>query len=150
MIRSEEWTPQITYRLHQNGLHELIYNESSHEAVDAFFSYISRFAEDGHPDDVYCILNDLRFSNHQPLNYYFSSLRAINQKYDVQNRPKARIALVYGNNSPFVGTVDALIRVINPARVKIRLFSSVDYPIAVEWLHQELKNSKLNPASSSV
>lgn len=132
----DETTPYLSYRLREDRIHELVYRQSSHEAVDAFFNYINRWATDGTPDDLYCILNDLRESGHQPLNYYFKRLLEANSSHPINERPQARVALLY-NNSPLVGIVNAFVRSLNPTGVHIRIFNSADYDEAVRWLLSE-------------
>lgn len=126
----------VTYQQHENGIHELIYRRSSRAAVDSFFSYIQHWADAGTPDDLFCILNDLRHTGHQPLNYYFRRLREINTAYPTKTRPHARVALVY-NDGPLISTIDTFVRLLNPARVRIRIFADSRYDDAVQWLLNE-------------
>lgn len=134
----EEISAVMTYRLHENNIHELIYTDASRTAVDAFWAYLGRFIAEGKPEDLYCILNDLRSSGHQPLSYYFSRLRAFNAQHPADKRPEARIALVYRTTSPLIGTVDTFIRMLNPRRVRIRIFPNNRYDEAVAWLLEEM------------
>lgn len=126
----------LTYRQRDDGIHELTYRQASHEAVDAFFEHIDNWAMTGGPDDIYCILNDLRTSGHQPLSYYFKRLREVNRKHPITTRPQARVALVY-QNSPLVSMVQAFIRVVNAPGVRIRTFENAEYDSAVQWLLSE-------------
>jgi hypothetical protein len=135
----EEITSVMTYRLHENNIHELIYTDASRVAVDAFWAYLDRFIEEGKPEDLYCILNDLRQSGHQPLSYYFSRLRQFNAQHPADKRPQARFALLYRSSSPLIGTVDTFIRMLNPRRVRIRIFPNNQYDEAVAWLLEEMR-----------
>ena len=137
MVITEEKSDYMHYRHYDNGIHELTYKDASRKAVDAFYSYLEKFAQEGQPSDTYFILNDLRESGHQPLSYYFSQLRRVNSQYHPSKRPAACIALVYYSNSPLIGTVDTFIRMVSPRNITIRIFPNNSYDSAVTWLLEE-------------
>jgi hypothetical protein len=141
MVVQEEISASMIYRLHENQIHELIYKESSRLAVDTFWAYLGRFIREGKPSDLYCVLNDLRLSGHQPLSYYFACLRNFNTQHPANSRPEARFALVYPYASPLIGTVDGFLRVFTPRRVRIRIFPNNRYDEATAWLLEEMRQS---------
>ncbi len=135
MHRSEA----CVYICHENGIHEFVFYQSSHAAVDQWISLMDsiRFS----CGDTIRYLYDTRISGPLPIYY------ALKRNFEAQKRHHARHnirtfnAQVCRTPDTYAAFAANIIRVFKPSHAQWQLFNE-DHPAAVNWL--------LNSTSESV
>lgn len=86
--------PRCAYHLHDNGIHELTYYESSRYAVDEMIAHVENILTQLPPDvTLIRVLTDSSQAASQPFQYMLSKLRALATKYP--NHPYIRSASLF-------------------------------------------------------
>lgn len=130
----EEKKPATDYVQHPDGVHEIIYNEVSREAVDQYMTHFDNIMAITPKDEVLRLLsNGSLVVEMQPISYMMSRFRNVMQKYP--QRPAVRVAILYGSVR-FIDLVNGLFRMFVRGRDKMRFFKAEQREEAIAWLHE--------------
>lgn len=111
----------ITHLALDNNIHELVFVEASHDAIDQFLGMLVDFYEETNGDNPYIIL-DMRESGMLPLRYLTKSLRRLFERYP--EHESAKIALVL-EDPQMLNVTRALLRTIMK-RESVQYFTKMD------------------------
>lgn len=111
----------ITHLALDNNIHELVFAEASHDAIDQFLGMLVDFYEETNGDNPYIIL-DMRESGMLPLRYLTKSLRRLFERYP--EHESAKIALVL-EDPQMLNVTRALLRTIMK-RESVQYFTKMD------------------------
>lgn len=130
-----EKKPAADYILHENGIHEIIYNEVSRGAVDAYMNHFDQIMAITPKGQKLRLLSNGAFvTEMQPISYMMSRFRGVMQKYP--QRPSVRVAVLYGSVR-FLDLVNGLFRIFVHGRDAMRFFKAEERDEAVAWLLEE-------------
>ncbi len=122
------------YIYHPDGIHEIIYNEVSREAVDQYMNHFDYIISITPKDQTLLLLsNGTKVVEMQPVTYMMSRFRAVMQKYP--QRPAIRVAILYGSVR-FIDLVNGLFRMFVRGRDRMRFFKAEERDEAIAWLHE--------------
>ncbi len=134
MISPDTTYQRCAYRLHDNGIHELIYYETSRYAVDEMIAHVDRILEQLPAETkLIRVLTDSSQTASQPFQYMLARLRELAVKYP--NHPYIRSASLF-DGGVMMGPADVLFRLIT-RRNKFRLFKPSQREEAIKWLLEE-------------
>lgn len=122
--------PVITHVALDNNIHELVFAESSHDAIDQFLVMLIDFYKEANDNSAYVVL-DMRESGMLPLRYLTKSLRRLFEQYPVKET--AKIALVL-EDPQMLNVTRALLGTIM-RRESVQYFTQIEE--ARTWLQLE-------------
>lgn len=126
--------PVITHITLDNNIHELVFAESSRQAINQFLDKLVEFYEQAGDEHLYIVL-DMRQSGMLPLRSLTQSLRSLLQTYP--DHDAATIALVL-DDPQMLDVTEALLKTIM-RRDTIQYFTQLDK--ARLWLSIEQNKS---------
>jgi hypothetical protein len=127
-------TSVMTYRLHDEGWHELIFHESSHAAVDALYHQLDLFFQRPLTEKIHVLL-DMTESGTLPMVYGFQTIRPLMTRYP--QRPRTRYAFLSANRLDLMRLVKSTVVAIYP-QISANYFGSGQRQTALEWLLHDL------------
>lgn len=122
------------YILHDSGIHEFIFHESSRRTVDEFMGYLDEIAFNVSPEDTVLMVVDISRSGNPPMAYLLSSARSHTKSYP--HRISSRIANIYGD-ARFMSLLDSTTRLLASGKDKVRFFKLENRDQAFKWLIEE-------------
>lgn len=130
-----EKKPAADYVKHDNGIHEIIYNEVSRDAVDVYMTHFDQIMSITPKEDKMRLLSNGAFvTEMQPISYMMSRFRGVMQKH--QQRASVRVAVLYGS-ARFLDLVNGLFRMFVRGRDSMRFFKAEQRDEAIAWLLEE-------------
>lgn len=127
-------TVSATFYQYDNGVNEIIYHESSKEAVDKFVYFVDMVVQETPTDDTVYILCNLSKTWNQPLDYHYAQIKKLDSKHAPSERRYTRLANLYPQMTKTQEMVLAYMRSLDLPRVKLNMFAVDDYQKAVSWL----------------
>jgi len=129
-----EKQPASEYIRHPDGIHEIIYNEVSREAVDQYMTHLDNIMSITPKEQTLRLLsNGTKVIEMQPITYMMSRFRGVMQKHP--QRPAVRVAILYGSVR-FIDLVNGLFRMFVRGRDGMRFFKAEERDEAIAWLHE--------------
>jgi hypothetical protein len=128
-------TSVMTYRLHDEGWHELIFHESNYAAIDALYARLDLFFQRPLTEKI-CVLVDMTESGTLPMVYGFQTIRPLMTRYP--QRPPTRYAFLSANRLDLMRLVKSTVVAIYP-QINANYFGSGQRQAALTWLLHDLQ-----------
>lgn len=124
--------PACDYVVHPNGIHEIIYNEVSHAAVDQCVAYFEQSLLSTPPEGKVMIMtNGTRVKAMQPVAYLMRQFRALAKRNN--HGPEMRIVILY-DKAVTASALNGLFRAFVRGRDQMRMFKFTERDAAMEWM----------------
>ncbi|MGJ3240587.1 MAG: hypothetical protein ACFE0Q_17905 [Anaerolineae bacterium] len=124
----------LIFNQYDNGISEIIYQESSERAVEGFFYFIDMVIKEAHAQQTIYWLNDLSRTEQLPLADYYAKIVKLNTKYPLGQRPPIRFADIHAELTEQRRMVLAYMRLLKLPGLKLNMFSSDQRQEAISWL----------------
>ncbi|MEO8612497.1 MAG: hypothetical protein ABI690_31665 [Chloroflexota bacterium] len=123
---------RCTYTRLDNGVHELIFRESSREAIDEFFRHVESILKNTPPTEVARYILDVTQAD-RPVSMMGIIQRFRKLETSMPRRAKGRTAILHPQGS-MLSFVDGLIRALAPSQDVTRFFPTEKRDEAIAWV----------------
>lgn len=132
--QQQEEKQVVDYILHDNGIHEFIFYESSRKAVDAWITKTEEItaASEATPDQTVRYLYNQVTSGMQPANYAFRRSQDMIKKYPKRARSRT---VFLTNPGFFVSLMDAFVKLLRTEdKDRVQFINGDKRDEAIAWL----------------
>jgi hypothetical protein len=113
------------------GVHQFLFTESSHRAVDEWLAGMSKIAIHNQHDGTIRYILDNTLSGMIPLSYALKRLQEINKRFP--DRPRTRVAVIHPQHF-MISVMDSFFRLLRSDKDVLRFFPTGRRDEAVAWL----------------
>lgn len=127
---------RCAYRHLAHNVHEFVFLEANHQAVDEWASILEtiQLAGNWYGQNTVRIILDTRQAGQLPIRYMFECLSDYNREYAYLKAPQLRMAILYNTESSIMLPIFTTFAEMMRSPVKTAFFTDADVDKSMLWL----------------